>query len=609
LRTLVTGSSILSTLTSLSTFETRTKTQDSGSSTRTGLLSQDITVIATETVFVAATPPLSPSQTAGVALGSTAGVLLAIVAALFVARRYHAMHAVKRASKYNPVMSTKRSTEVTPNTMAGLVPFAAKRKSARSSGAHLKEAHLYDPSLGQKSGENSGDGEACMSGGTSGLISRGIKPPPPAPHTSFEDDHRPSILDDYYNSPGTPVRSPGDPFLDWRSGDPVRKPSDHASALFAAIADYGAGPQRPLPPIPNTSSTCAFRNHVIPSPTLSPLINNGCELRRSHARSSSRSSVGSQRSLRSLHACTSPNPASSDYPPLSPHGHISRQGLEPIVEASTPKPFMSSREPDLPLRVLKTETPDSLTIYAPIPIQKPRTRPVLKTLFSQKSCTVAPLFSPTPAKSPPAAKPRSTGSMLFPTSSDSSYSSLTPNIPSSPAHGQQDCSDQATTYPANYMSSKFPSLKPKYKGWEDFRHSSNRSSTMTVPLPTPIPQHFTPPRANPSPPPPLQRRSFLPFGRKTRLADDEQTKPSQNLYPTLTSKTNVTHHDPSTSFAGPKTSLFAKFHGLSLEQESLRKKKKKQKATGGVASTLGYRGSVEAKKEERLKWSVNGTGK
>ena len=254
---------------------------------------------------------------------------------------------------------------------------------------------------------------------------------------------------------------------------------------------------------------------------------------------------------------------------------------------------MSPREPDLPLRVLRTETPDSVTFYAPIPIQKPRIRPVLKTLSAQKSCTVAPLFSPTPAKSPPAAKPRSTGSMLFPTSSDSSYSSLAQNIPSSPAYGQQSCSDQATTYLANNMSSMFQSLKPRNKGWEDFKHSSKRSSTTTAPLPTPTIQHFTLPRIKTPPPPPLERRSFLQLSRKTPLVGDSQAMPSQNPYSTLAFKTNVAHNS-STSFEGPKMSLFAKVYGMSSEQESSTKKI-------GVASTLGYRGSVEAKREKSSK--------
>ncbi|CAE7179762.1 hypothetical protein P3342_002462 [Pyrenophora teres f. teres] len=601
LRTSTVKSATLSTRTSLSTFETRTKTKSSGSSTRTGLIPQDIAVTATETVFAAAAPPLNPSQTAGVALGSTAGVFLAIVAALFVARRYHATHAVKRASKYDPVMSTKGGIGSTPNTMARLVPFAARRKSGRSSRVYLEEAYLYDPSLGGNSGRNSGDDTACMSGGTDRRLSHGTRPPPPTPHTSFEDDHRPSIFDCYRNGSETPLRSPGDPFLDWRSSDAIGKPSDHASALFAAISDYGAGPQRPLPPIPSTSSTHTIRDHVIPSPTLSPLINNECELRRSHARSSSRSSVKSQRSLRNFQACTSPNPASKDYPPLSPYGRIPRQDLGSITQASIREPFMNLREPDLPLRVLRTETPDSVTFYAPIPVHKPPKRPVLAPLFSQKSCTVSPLFSPTHAKSPPAAKPRSTGSMLFPRSDDSSYSSLTQDIPPSPAYHQQPSSDQVITHSPNNMSPRFRFLKPQNKGWEDIKRSSNRSSTITTPLPTSTLQYFTPPRANPSPPAPLKKRSFLNLGRKTPLAGDSQAMSSQNPYSTPAFNASFTYDNSNASFEGPRMSLFAKVHGMTEEQGGLKKK---------TGMALGYRGSVEAKREREraAKWSPDVMG-
>ncbi|KAI1543951.1 hypothetical protein A1F97_03012 [Pyrenophora tritici-repentis] len=598
LPTFTAKSTTLATRTSLSTFEIRTKTQSSGSSTRTGLIPQDIAVTATETAFAAAAPPLNTSQTAGVALGSTAGVLLAIVAALFVARRYHATHAVKRASKYNPVMSTKGGPGSSPNMMARLVPFASRRKSGRSSRVYLEEAYLYDPSLGGNSGRNSGDDEACMSGGTGGLLSHGIRPPPPAPHTSFEDDHRPSVYDYLHSGPGTPLRSPGNPSLNWRSSDAIGKPRDHASALYAAIADYGAGPQRPLPPVPKTSSTRAIRDHVIPSPTLSPLINNECELRRSHARSSSRSSVRSQRSLRSFHACTSPNPASKDYPPLSPYGRISGQGLGSIIEASSREPFMYPGEPDLPLRVLRSETPDSVTFYAPIPVQKPRKRPVLTTLFSQTSCTVSPLFSPTHAKSPPAAKPRSTGSMLFSRPDDSSYSSLTQDVPSSPAYLQRPNSDHVITYPAS-MSPRFQFLKPQNKGWEDIKRSSNRSSTITAPLPTPTLQYFTPPHADASPPAPLKKRSFLNLGRNTPLTADRQAMSSQNPYSTLAFNASFTYNNSNASFEGPRMSLFAKLHGMNEEQGSLKKKT-------GVA--LVYRGSVEAKKEMAPKWSPDAMG-
>ncbi|RMZ73829.1 hypothetical protein GMOD_00004626 [Pyrenophora seminiperda CCB06] len=564
LRTSVTGSPTLQTLTSLSTFQTRTRTQSSSLSTPTGPILNNVTVVTTTIVPVAATPPLSPSQTAGVALGSTAGVLLAIVAALFLVRRYHAMHAAKRASEYNPVMTTKRGTGGTPNRRAGLISFAAKGKSRESSKAYPEEAYLYDPSLGANSGRNSADVEASMSHGADGLLARRIGPLPPAPHTSFEDGHGPSIPNAQHNDLGSSLKSSEDPYLKWRSSAAIGTSKDQASALVAAITDYGAGPQKPLPPIPDTPSTYSSNNHVSPSPRLSPLVNNDCGSRHSYTRSSSRSSVSSQRSLRPLRIATSPNPASNDYPPLSPYERVSRQSLGSIIETSTHEPCMNSRESDLPLRVLGTETSDSVTVYAPIPAaqKQPRKRPALTTVFSQDSCTVAPLSIAKCVKAQTTpAKLRSRGSILFPAASNDSpyYSSLIQDLPSSPAYR-----DQPTTNPPVYYSlfPKPPSyLKPpQNKGWEDIKHNSNRSS-IAASLPPHKPQQCAPPphtTPSSSPPAPLKERSFLPLRRKTPLMDSysQSSLSSHNPYAKFACKTG---------FEGPRMSLFAKVNSMREE--------------------------------------------
>ena len=85
-----------------------------------------------------------------------------------------------------------------------------------------------------------------MSGGASGLLSTGSRTPPRAPQNSFDYDS-PNWQ---YSDPGNPFKDPEDPFLDWRSSDAINSPSETASALAAAVAEYGAGPQKPLTPVP-----------------------------------------------------------------------------------------------------------------------------------------------------------------------------------------------------------------------------------------------------------------------------------------------------------------------------------------------------------------------
>ncbi|KAI4645985.1 hypothetical protein J4E93_005564 [Alternaria ventricosa] len=197
------------------TSPTSTNTYDTTLRTRT--LTNAPTSSATETVAAAAPPskPLTPEETAGVAIGSTAGILLAIVAAIFVARRYHAIH-------------------------------AAKRGSGGSSGVYPKEAYLYDPSLGENGGSGTASDEALifMSGGASGLPSTGSRTPPRVPKNSREYDPRGwlNISAQNYSDPGNPwiddpFKDPEDPFVDWRGSDAITSPSDNGDALVAGVVD------------------------------------------------------------------------------------------------------------------------------------------------------------------------------------------------------------------------------------------------------------------------------------------------------------------------------------------------------------------------------------
>ncbi|CAG5141215.1 uncharacterized protein ALTATR162_LOCUS889 [Alternaria atra] len=586
---------ISSTLGLISTFVTKTQTQSSKLSSRMSSSFIDIydatirtqgvnhtpTSSPTETVVPADSPPLTPSQTAGVALGSTAGVFLAIVAAIFVARRYHAVH-------------------------------AARRESWGSSGVYPKVAYLYDPSLGENGGRNSGDDEALafMSGGASGLPSTGSRTPPRAPQNSL--DYDPSDWSGFnglqYSDPGNPFKDPEDPFMDWRSSDAIGSPSDTVSALAAAVAEYGAGPQRPLPPIP-TSLTPLFRDHVIPSPTLSP-ITNGCSLRRSHARSSRGSSVRSQRSLRSLRACPSANPDSKGHPSSS---RGPRQSLSSIKEGCINEPFPDSIEHDLLLPVdVRTETLDSVMVYAPVP--RTPMRPALSTILSDDQTSMTSLPSIVAAQSLAATQPQSTSGILFPTSKDDqySYTSFVYNNTLSPSHPERPTSDETTTQRTYSILSSSPlprsTSAPRNKGWEEIKRTSNGSTSLSSPLPTPPLHSFASPRPNLSPLPPLKERSLIQLRRKTPLAGRGQLMaPTQSSHSASSStplavKTSFMFNS-NKSFEGPRMSSLAKVNSIGdMRDEAASPRKRK-----GVG--LGYRDSISQRLEMRSRWSPSEVGR
>ncbi|EMD93509.1 hypothetical protein COCHEDRAFT_1154102 [Bipolaris maydis C5] len=288
----------------------------------------------TETEAAAAAPSLKPSETAGVVIGSTTGVLLAIVAAIFVIRRYHAL-------KHNN----------------------------DGSGPYPEMAYLYDPFPDHSEGDSGRDeASTLLSGGT------GVRPSassrsitlPRAPHNSLDDEyhHTYNVNTIRYSDPGNPFTDANDPFLDWRSSRVISTPTDTASALAAAVTGYSKGPQKPLPPLPTTH--CTLSDHIIPSPTLTPLPPD-CSLRRSPA-ISARNSVNSLRSLRRLHRLNPPSP-----PSLAP-AHPTKPQRNRTLPLTTN---------DLPLPVdTRSETPHSITLYA-----NPSSYHLLPNAFSYTSST------------------------------------------------------------------------------------------------------------------------------------------------------------------------------------------------------------------------------
>lgn len=576
----------LSTSRAMSGFVTKIKTQFSEipAQTKSVLDAAQATAKSSPTqTAAAAPPPLTVSETAGVALGSTAGVLLAIVAAIFVVRRYHARRAAT---------------------------------SAGSSGAYPEIAYLYDASILRPRSSSSEDGEASafMSGGAGGIArtSTESRLPPRAPHNSFDYGYRHlhSVDGMRYSDPGNPFSDTIDPFLDWRSSVAINAPTDTVSALAAAVVGYSNGPQKPLPALPETASRQAFRNHVIPSPTLSPLMN-ACSLRRSPARSSSRSSVKSQRSLRKLHSCTGQNPASSNYSP-STHGRGLRQSLASIRETDNSEPFSDPIEHDLLLPVdVRTETPDSVVVYAPTPISRKAMRPFgPPVLPSQNSMTMPINIDAQPAKSK---RLRSTGSLLFPKNEETAYKYSSLAHDTQPSLYSTDHSSTDDITHNDFPSPPSASSTPVYKGWDDIkRHSSSSSPRPPAFSPPPPPFHaFGPPHANPSSPPRplLKKRSLI------------HPLMSQNPFFPLTPKPQFTHASPSTSsqsFDGPRRSLLAKVQSIGemreegdagVESGMEKRVRRESSVVMGLGLGLGYRDSVSRKKEMAARWGPDEVGR
>ncbi|CAN9128934.1 unnamed protein product [Alternaria sp. RS040] len=482
---------------------------------------------------------------------------------------------------------------------------AAKHESWGSSAVYPKVAYLYDPSLGENGGRDGEDDEALafMSGGAGGLLSTGSRTPPRAPQNSFDYDSH----NWQYGDPGNPFKDPEDPFLDWRSSDAINSPSETASALAAAVAEYGAGPQKPLPPVP-LSLTPLFHDHVIPSPTLSPMIN-GCSLRRSHARSSRGSSVRSQKSLRGFRACPPTSPSSTNHP-SGLRGP--RRSLSSIQEGHVDDPFVDAIEHDLLLPVdVRTETPDSVMVYAPVP--RTPMRSALSTILSDDQTSTASLPSIAAAKSLSGAQPRSTGSILFPTSKNDqySYASLVYNNTLPLSHPDRPDSDQTTAQKrCSFFSSSRspqPTSVPRNKGWEEIKRTSNGTSSLHSPLPTPPLHSFAPPRPNLSPPPPLKKRSLIQLRRKTPLTGTGQLMVStRNPYPASCTPSAVNTNfmfNSNKSFEGPRMSLLAKVNSMGdIKDEAASPKKRKGKG-------LGYRDSVSRKVEMRSRWSPSEVGR
>ncbi|KAJ8109216.1 hypothetical protein OPT61_g7621 [Boeremia exigua] len=309
--------------------------------TETAVAPHDPTSTPSQTATAGSPPPLTTSQTAGVAVGATTGLLIAVVAAVFMARRYH-------AAKHGKRMST--------------------------GSVYPKVAYLYDP----KTGGDRGDAEALMPGGTGGI--------PPGGAASRATHGSPKHMQRHSTgtSPVTRFTSARNPF-----GESLRDPSnqrrsdyarlDTERALSAAVAGYSAARRHSSSYTKHPSHvTDPFSDHVIPSPTFAPFSPD--DIRRPELKSAPSAHDGrGEYSQMPVNSYAYLNTAATLYPPISPYERPSSQEFSPFYgtgkQTRDSDPFADPFEHDVLLQVdERNRTSDSVTIFAPSPnLVSPRT--------------------------------------------------------------------------------------------------------------------------------------------------------------------------------------------------------------------------------------------
>lgn len=315
--------------------EASTTDRSGAKDTETSAAPHSPTSSTDQTMGTGSTSPLTNSQTAGVAVGATTGLLIAVVAAVFIARRYH-------AAKYGKRMST-----------GSIYP---------------KVAYLYDP----KTDGDGGDAEVLMPrapGGPNGPesnVARGASTHMQRHSTGMMPSNR-------FTSPGNPFRDPA-----------IQRYSEHARvdtarALSAAVAGYRGTPDHSSSYTQYPSVvTDPFSDHVIPSPTFAPFSPD--DVRRPEVRTPRNMDDGrgqySQMDFNSFAYLNFPAPM---YPPLSPYERPLAHG--PSLANNTGRqtidsdPFADPFEHDLLLHVdEQNRTSDSVTVFASSPnLVTPRT--------------------------------------------------------------------------------------------------------------------------------------------------------------------------------------------------------------------------------------------
>lgn len=253
--------------------------------------------------------------------------MIAVVAAIFLARRFH----------------------------------GARTKRMSTGSVYPKVAYLYDPNT--NGGGSGGDTEAAlMSGAAEGKSQDG------APQ-AMNHPPRHSTGNTNFNDPANPFRDPADATRN--SANSLPAPTDPAMALSAAVAGYTKSSRHTKYP---SNGSNPFRSLIVTSPkSRSPPFSPN-DVGKRHSTSSTR---GEYARL-AVNPNTYPNPAAAYWPPLSPYGAppygASPYG-RPLSRTSTRTSDSDPFQHDILLQVdTRTETPDSVTIFASSPpLNTPRT--------------------------------------------------------------------------------------------------------------------------------------------------------------------------------------------------------------------------------------------
>jgi hypothetical protein len=347
-----------------------------------------------EETEAAAPPPLTTSQTAGIAVGGTTCLLIAVVAAIFLARRFHTAH--------------------------------GKRVSTGS--VYPKVAYLYDPNV--NGGGGGGDAEALMSGAT--------EPKPQDGRAPQSMNHHP-----HHSIGNTRLSDSRDPFQDpvgttRSSASSISAPADAVTALSAAVAGYSRSSRHRKYP---SNGTNPFRSLVSPSlksPPFSP-DHVGTGFKRPLSLSSTR---GEYVQL-AVNPYAFPNPAATFYPPISPYN---RPASQTSTHTSDSDPFADPFEHDILLHVdIRASSPDSVTVFASPPT--PRTprgpKPPVTSSTTSRQTLLSPIAAQYMLKPQQITITRKAAPRTPPTPS----SEYTPNnTPPTPAHRGWDAIKRASKH-------------------------------------------------------------------------------------------------------------------------------------------------------------------